>query len=48
MSSSSAAPVLDREAVIVRTSVIGILTNVLLAAFTWASCPTPSPSPWTR
>ena len=33
MSSNSSAPALSRERVIVRTSVIGILTNVLLAAF---------------
>ena len=33
MSSKSPAPALNREAVIVRTSIIGILTNVLLAAF---------------
>ena len=33
MSSNSAAPELNREKVIVRTSVIGILTNVFLAAF---------------
>ena len=31
--SSSASPALNREKVIVRTSVIGILTNVFLAAF---------------
>ena len=40
----------NRNKIIVRTSLIGIVTNVLLAAVKapWAFSPTPSPWCWTR